>query len=91
MKTNKQKTDNFIDKFDLYAQSVPGLNFEGRSHIGSYVGCFFSTLVLFTFTCISIIKFAHLVTNKNPRITSTVQHDAFSTNLTALEVDMDTF
>ena len=64
-----------MNKFDLFAESIPSFHIEGHNKIGTSVGCVLSgllaTLVL-GFTC---IRGRYLVTGDRPNISSFTAQD----------------
>ena len=47
--------------------------------------------MLLATTSFSMLKFTHLVTNKDPKITNALQYGVFNDNETALKVNTSTF
>ena len=82
---------HWIDQIDFFGVPIPGLNFESRSAIGTWVGVL-ATIFLFTTQILYTgLKFSHLITRHNPQVTVAEESDVFQSNTTSLDVTSPNF
>jgi hypothetical protein len=82
---------HWIDSFDFFGVPIPGLNFESRSSIGTWVGvlvtiCLFTTQLLYTG-----LRFTQLITKHNPQITVAEETGVFLDEKHGLDVSNHNF
>ena len=59
---------HWLDSLDFFGTPIPGLNFETRQSIGTWVGLL-ATICLFTLQLnYSLLKLTHLAIGHNPQI-----------------------
>jgi len=60
--------ENWIDSIDFFAVPIPGLNFESRAAMGTWVGLLATIFLFTTQMAYTGLKFTHLMTKHNPQI-----------------------
>jgi hypothetical protein len=77
---------HWLDTADFFGTPVQGLNFEGRLHIGTWVGLTMTILLIMIQGLYTGLKFSHLITSYNPQISVSQETGVYYDEAHALDI-----
>jgi hypothetical protein len=80
-----------MDMIDLYAASVPQLNFEGRTRVHTNMGIMCSLMVYIAVSSYAFVKFRDLYHGNDPVVNNNMDFGAFNNELDGLRMDKTGF
>ena len=90
MESDKLKRSKRYPLFDMYAAPVPGFNIAGKTGEGTLLGSLCSLALIIIMTLYGLIKFDHLVSKRDPTITSVEEKQEFDDEFNPVNLRDDT-